>query len=40
MMRCWLAMRTGQWLERLDDVHETEDMLMHMKRRPSLYRIQ
>ncbi|MEO3415783.1 TRAP transporter small permease subunit [Roseovarius sp. CAU 1744] len=30
MMRCWLAMRSGQWLERLDDVHETEDMLMHM----------
>lgn len=30
MARCWLAMRTGEWLERLDDVHETEDMLMHM----------
>jgi TRAP-type mannitol/chloroaromatic compound transport system permease small subunit len=30
MMRCWMAMRTGLWLERLDDVHETEDMLMHM----------
>lgn len=31
MMRCWLAMRSGQWLERLDDVRETEDMLMHME---------
>lgn len=30
MMRCWLAMRSGQWLDRLDDVYETEDMLMHM----------
>ncbi|WP_136657882.1 TRAP transporter small permease subunit [Nitratireductor sp. XY-223] len=29
IMRCWLAMRSGQWLERLDDVRETEDMLMH-----------
>ncbi|MDP5218923.1 TRAP transporter small permease subunit [Ruegeria sp. 2205SS24-7] len=28
MARCWLAMRTGVWLERLDDVRETEDMLM------------
>ena len=31
MVRCWMAMRTGAWLERLDDVHETEDMLMHME---------
>ena len=31
MMRCWIAMRSGMWLERLDDVHETEDMLMHVK---------
>lgn len=30
MARCWMAMRSGEWLERLDDVHETEDMLMHM----------
>lgn len=30
MMRCWLAMRSGTWLSRLDDVRETEDMLMHM----------
>jgi TRAP-type mannitol/chloroaromatic compound transport system permease small subunit len=29
MMRCWIAMRTGTWLERLDDVHETEDLLVH-----------
>ncbi|QGX98289.1 TRAP transporter small permease subunit [Roseovarius faecimaris] len=31
MMRCWLAMRTGQWLPRIDDVKETEDMLMHVQ---------
>ncbi len=30
LVRCWSAMRTGQWMERLDDVRETEDMLMHM----------
>lgn len=30
LMRCWLAMRSGEWLDRLDDVRETEDMLMHM----------
>jgi len=29
IMRCYLAMRSGTWLPRLDDVHETEDMLMH-----------
>ncbi|MEM6549449.1 MAG: TRAP transporter small permease subunit [Pseudomonadota bacterium] len=29
MMRCYLAMKTGQWLPRLDDVQETENMLMH-----------
>jgi TRAP-type mannitol/chloroaromatic compound transport system permease small subunit len=27
LMRSWRAIRTGVWLERLDDVHETEDML-------------
>jgi TRAP-type mannitol/chloroaromatic compound transport system permease small subunit len=27
-MRCIIAMRTGKWLERLDDVRETEDSLM------------
>ena len=28
--RCLRAMKTGIWMERLEDVHETEDMLMHM----------
>lgn len=27
-MRCWKAMREGVWLERLEDVRETEDQLM------------
>ena len=27
-MRCWKAMRSGQWMERLDDVKETEDALI------------
>ena len=27
-LRCILAMRTGQWLERLEDVKETEEALM------------
>jgi TRAP-type mannitol/chloroaromatic compound transport system permease small subunit len=31
LMRCYLAMRSGVWLARLDDVRETEDMLMHME---------
>ena len=31
MARCWLAIKSGQWLDRLDDVRETEDMLMHME---------
>ena len=31
MARCWLAMRDGAWLPRLDDVRETEDMLIHMQ---------
>ena len=30
-MRCWLAMRSGKWLERLEDVHETEDRLMNLE---------
>lgn len=30
LIRCWMAMRTGVWLERLADVRETEDMLMDM----------
>lgn len=28
LMRCWIAIRTGVWQERLQDVHETEDLLM------------
>ncbi len=27
LMRCWRAMKTGVWMERLDDVKETEDLL-------------
>jgi TRAP-type mannitol/chloroaromatic compound transport system permease small subunit len=30
LTRCVMAMKTGVWLERLADVRETEDMLMHM----------
>ena len=30
LVRCWDAMRTGVWMERLDDVRETEDMLADM----------
>ncbi|MCB1482121.1 MAG: TRAP transporter small permease subunit [Rhodobiaceae bacterium] len=30
-MRCWKAMRTGVWLERLEDVRETEDSLISGK---------
>ena len=33
-LRCWLAMRTGHWLDRLEDVQETEDALMHMQDEP------
>ena len=28
LIRCWKAMRTGAWMARLDDVHETEDTLI------------
>ena len=28
LLRCWKAMREGQWMPRLDDVRETEDALM------------
>lgn len=28
LLRCWKAMRTGVWMERLEDVHETEETLM------------
>jgi TRAP-type mannitol/chloroaromatic compound transport system permease small subunit len=31
LMRCWIAMRTGAWPERLDDVQETEDLLAEME---------
>lgn len=27
ILRCWKAMRSGVWLERLDDIQETEKML-------------
>ena len=27
LLRCWRAMKTGVWLERLEDVKETEDLL-------------
>ena len=38
LMRCWIAMRSGQWPTRIDDVKETEDMLMHMQEdHPELY---
>jgi len=29
LIRCWKAMKTGVWMERLDDVKDTEDMLIH-----------
>jgi len=29
-MRCWIAMKEGYWLDRLDDVRETEDSLMEL----------
>ena len=28
LARCWIAMRTGKWLKRLEDVRETEDLLI------------
>ena len=28
LLRCWKAMRSGQWMERLADVHGTEEKLM------------
>ena len=28
LLRCWRAMRTGAWMQRLEDVRETEDALM------------
>lgn len=31
LARCWIAMRTGKWPDRLDDVKETEDILMDIQ---------
>ncbi len=31
LARCWIAMRTGSWPQRLDDVKETEDILMDLQ---------
>jgi TRAP-type mannitol/chloroaromatic compound transport system permease small subunit len=28
LVRCWRAMKSGVWMDRLEDVRETEDMLM------------
>lgn len=28
MIRCWKAMKSGDWMKRLDDVKETEDMII------------
>ena len=28
MARCWIAMKTGKWPERIADVKETEDLLI------------
>ena len=33
LIRCWNAMKTGQWMARFEDVRETEDMLMEMEDR-------
>ena len=33
LIRCWNAMKTGQWMARFEDVRETEDMLMGMEDR-------
>jgi TRAP-type mannitol/chloroaromatic compound transport system permease small subunit len=35
LTRCWLAMKTGVWMERLDDVKETEDLLASMPTPPN-----
>ena len=34
LLRCWRAMRTGVWMERLDDVKETEDLLKYTAESP------
>ncbi len=33
--RCWLAMKNGVWLERLDDVRETEESLIDTSVNPN-----
>lgn len=38
MLRCWNAMRTGVWMERLDDVRETEDVLLTTQQDKSVER--
>lgn len=30
IIRCWYALTDGEWMDRLDDVKETEDMLTEM----------
>jgi TRAP-type mannitol/chloroaromatic compound transport system permease small subunit len=30
LIRCWKAMKSGSWMQRLDDVRETEDLLAAM----------
>lgn len=30
LVRCWKAMREGVWMDRLDDVQETDAVLMHL----------
>jgi TRAP-type mannitol/chloroaromatic compound transport system permease small subunit len=34
LIRCWKAMKSGVWMDRLEDVRETEDLLMHMSEVP------
>ena len=33
LVRCWKAMKTGVWMDRLDDVKETEDRLIEQAER-------
>ncbi len=34
-LRCWMAMRNGYWLERLEDVRETDQVLMQTDAPPT-----
>ncbi len=34
LVRCWHAMKTGVWMERLEDVKDTEEMLLHQPEHP------